>query len=53
MDVFRGTNIAAFIEHSGAVALVIAFLMVAIGVTLLMSTAGRPGEAERSGRSER
>ena len=32
----------SFIEHSGAVVLVIVFLMVAIGVTLLMSTAGRP-----------
>jgi hypothetical protein len=35
-------DLARFVEHSGAVVLVIAFLMVAIGVTLLMTTAGRP-----------
>ena len=42
MDALAGTNVAAFMEHSGAVLLVIVFLMVAIGVTMLMTTAGRP-----------
>ena len=34
--------LAKFVEHSGAVVLVIVFLAIAIGVTLLMTTAGRP-----------
>ena len=45
--------VESFIEQSGAVVLVIAFLVVAIGVTLLMSTAGRPGAAEDSGKPKR
>ena len=36
-----------FLEHSGAVLIVIVFLMVAIGVTLLMSMAGRPDSSGR------
>ena len=42
MDALAGTSVGAFLEHSGAVLLVIAFLMVAIGVTMLLTTAGRP-----------
>jgi hypothetical protein len=37
-----GFNVGGLLESSGAVVLVVVFLMVAIGVTLLMSTAGRP-----------
>ena len=40
-------------EHSGAVLIVIVFLLVAIGATLLMSMAGRPGAREESGRPKR
>ena len=39
-------DVAAFIEHSGAVLLVIVFLMVAIGVTMVLTTAGRPGSSK-------
>jgi len=38
-------ELALFMEHSGAVLLVIAFLMVAIGVTMVMTTAGRPDKS--------
>ena len=46
MDALSGTGLAAFMEHSGSVLLVIAFLTVAIFVTLLMTTAGRPGSSK-------
>ena len=47
MDVFGGASLGAFMEHSGAVLLVIVFLVVAIGATLLMTTAGRPDSSGR------
>jgi hypothetical protein len=34
-------GLARFMEHSGAVLLVIVFLVVSIGVTLLLTTTGR------------
>jgi hypothetical protein len=34
-------EMARFMEHSGAVILVVAFLVLSIGVTLLMTTKGR------------
>ena len=39
--------VESFLEHSGAVLIVIAFLMVAIGTTLLMTMAGRPDSSGR------
>ena len=42
MDLGSLGDVGAFVEHSGAVLLVIGFLAVAIGATLLMSTASRP-----------
>ena len=39
-------DLPAFMEHSGAVLLVVAFLVVAMGVTLLVSTVSRKTEDE-------
>ena len=37
----EGEQLARFMEHSGAVLLVIVFLVLSIGVTLLLTTTGR------------
>ena len=37
----EGEALARFMQHSGAVLLVIAFLVLSIGITLLLTTTGR------------
>ena len=39
-------ELGAFMEHSGAVLIVIVFLVIAIGVTLLLSTSSSPAKPE-------
>ena len=45
-------DLPAFMEHSGAVLLVIAFLVAAIGVTLVMSTASPATDDQGPARGE-
>jgi hypothetical protein len=39
-------NLGGVLESSGAVLIVIVFLMIAIGVTMVLTTAGRPGSTK-------